>query len=150
MVSPDASDDGFGDDSVDDTSLRQSLQPQSELSKPSTSVRKSLTQKMMTMPQPNIVVSEPNALIPKTIQVIEEPVKTGAPISFVDVAKFNGKCKDKELCGKKNGAAGADGQSRLTTSRQARSAPGRSCSISSTSCSRRKKSVTGRNCHLSS
>lgn len=76
------------------------------MSKPTTSVRKSLTQKMMSMPQPNIVVSEPNALIPKTVQVIDEPVKTGAPISFVDVAKFNGKSKEKEVCGKKNGAAG--------------------------------------------
>ena len=69
------------------------------------SVRKSLTQKMVSMPPANIVVSEPNALIPKTVQVIEEPVKTGAPISFVDVAKFNGKSNGKEICAKKNGAA---------------------------------------------
>lgn len=52
-----------------------------------------------------IVISEPLDILPKSMQINEEPVKTGAPISFVTFDKLSGGCMGVEKLGKSNGDA---------------------------------------------
>lgn len=52
-----------------------------------------------------IVISEPLDILPKSMQINEEPVKTGALISFVTFDRLTGNSMGVEKLGKSNGDA---------------------------------------------
>ena len=52
-----------------------------------------------------IVISEPLDILPKSMQINEEPVKSGAPISFVTFDRLTGNSVGVEKLGKSNGDA---------------------------------------------
>jgi hypothetical protein len=52
-----------------------------------------------------IVISEPLDILPKSMQINEESVKTGAPISFVTIERLTGNSMGVEKLGKSNGDA---------------------------------------------
>jgi len=47
-----------------------------------------------------IIISEPLDILPKSMQINEEPVKTGAPISFVALDRLMGNSIGAEKLGK--------------------------------------------------
>lgn len=47
-----------------------------------------------------IIISEPLDILPKSMQINEEPVKTGAPISFVSFDRLTGNSIGVEKLGK--------------------------------------------------
>ena len=51
--------------------------------------------------------------MPKSIIISEEPVKTGAPISFVALDKFTGRGLGVDKLGKLNGSADKLGEMKL-------------------------------------